>query len=1048
MPLDPSRPELLPAQLSSAQSPPAHDWENPQVLSRNREAASATSIPYADRETARTGERGSSPSFRLLNGQWRFFYAPSPAAVPAGFEQDTFDEAGWAGVAVPGNWQRQGYGIPQYTNIAYPFPVDPPFVPDANPVGLYKKSFALPEHWQGKRIFLHFAGVDSAFYLWINGQQVGYSQGSHLPSEFDVTPFLQPGRNTLAVQVFQWSDGSYLEDQDQWRLSGIFRDVFLIARPPTYLQDVRLRTTLGDGYASGTLEIAVTLRNAGQSQSAGKVSAVLLDAGGAEVAALEIGSAAPAPGQTALVEAALTAAHPRLWSAEEPNLYTLLLSLETEGGVQTTERFAVGFRQLEIQQGRLLLNGTPITLCGVNRHDTHPDLGHVTPRAHMVQDIQLMKQHNINCVRTSHYPNDPYWLDLCDEYGLYVVDEADLEAHGFGVDGGDWSRLSHDPGWREAYVDRAERMVQRDKNHPSVIMWSLGNESGYGPNHHAMIDAIRALDPGRPVHYESAYSEDYAGLDLVSRMYTSVPDLIIEGEKTDDPRPFFLCEYAHAMGNGPGSLKEYWDAIDTYPRLLGGCVWEWADHGIRQRTESGQEWFAYGGDFGDVPNDGNFCIDGLTSPDRVPHPALLELKKVTAPVWAEAEDLQRGTVRIHNRYDFAPLAHLAAFWRVVQNGKTLQEGRLPPLDIAAGAEAVVPVPYTLPLAGDAWLDLSFALDQDTSWAARGHEIAWAQMALPTPPAPVTALALNQMPPLTLEAPGRLLEIAGADFRMAFDQNTGALTQWEYQDTPLLVSGPALSVWRAPTDNDARAASPWRRAGLDRLAVRTVSVTWAQPTPQRVQVTAQVTLAAVSHFPAFAVTYSYTIYGSGDVLLDTHIAPLRTDLPTLPRIGLEMTLLPGFDRFTWDGLGPHESYPDRRESAKRGIYSGTVSEQFQNYIRPQENGSKSDVRWAAVTDARGLGLLATAQPLLSVSVHHFTTADLAAAEHTYELQPRPETILHLDYAQSGLGSQSCGPGPLPQYLITPAEMSFRVRLTPFSSEAAAPLNLSRQTLPPT
>ncbi len=1040
MPLDSSSPEPAPVPAPAA----AHDWENPLLLSRNREPATATSIPYADRGTATAGERGLSPFFRLLNGQWRFSYWPSPAAVPNGVERDDFDEAGWADIAVPGNWQRQGYGVPQYTNIAYPFPADPPFVPDANPVGVYKKSFMLPEDWQGRRVFLHFAGVDSAFYLWLNGRQIGYSQGSHLPSEFDLTPQLQPGRNTLTVEVFQWSDGSYLEDQDQWRLSGIFRDVFLVARPPVYIQDVRLRTTLDTAYANGTLEVAVTLRNAGLGESAGKVSAVLLDADGAEVAAGEVGSAAPTPGQTAQLETHLTMTNPRLWSAEEPHLYMLLLSLEAEG-VQTVERFAVGFRDIKIEQGRLLLNGTPITLRGVNRHDTHPDLGHVTPRAHMVRDIQLMKQHNINCVRTSHYPNDPYWLDLCDEYGLYVIDEADLETHGFGMDGGDWSRLSHTPNWRDAYVDRAERMVQRDKNHPSVVMWSLGNESGYGPNHHAMIDAIRVLDPGRPIHYESASSEDYADLDLVSKMYTSVPDLITEGE-SEDARPFFLCEYAHAMGNGPGSLKEYWETIDKYPRLLGGCVWEWADHGIRQRTETGTEWFGYGGDFGDVPNDGNFCIDGLTSPDRVPHPALLELKKVLAPIWAEAEDLQHGTVRIHNRCDFSSLAHLAAFWRVVKDGETIQQGVLPLPEIAPGADAVLTVPYALPSVGEAWLDISFTLNGDTLWAARGHEVAWAQMALPTPPAPLTELVMDTMPPLTVQTSGRILEIAGADFRLAFDQTTGMLTQWEYKDKPLLLSGPALTVWRAPTDNDSRAAAKWRRAGLDRLTARSVSTSWAQPLPQAVQVTANTVLAAVSHFPAFAVTYSFTVYGSGDVLLDTRVAPLRDDLPPLPRMGLEMTLTPGFEEFAWDGLGPHESYPDRRESVKRGIYSGTVSEQFQNYVRPQENGSKSDVRWAALSGDHGLGLLATAQPLLSVSVHHFTTADLAAAEHTFELQPRPETVLHLDYAQGGLGSESCGPGPLPQYLLLPAELRFRVRLTPFSSEAVSPLILSRQVLP--
>ena len=1017
MPLEPS--SLMP------------DWENLSVLSRSREVASATSIPYADVQTALAGERGSSPFFRLLNGQWQFSYWPKPSAVPAGIECADFTGE-WDEIAVPGNWQRQGYGRPQYTNAAYPYPVDPPFVPDDNPIGVYKRVFTVPETWSGKHVFLHFEGVDSAFHVWVNGTDAGYSQGSHVPSEFNVTALLVPGRNTLIVQVYQWSDGSYLEDQDQWRLSGIFRDVSLIARPPAHLRDVRLRTTFGASLAEAKLEIVAAVRNLGSAaKSENTLSAVLLDSAGAEVAAQTIGTVALAGGEEQALTAEVTVASPRLWSAEEPNLYTLLLTLQSASGeTLTVERFAVGFRQIEIKNGQMLLNGTPITLCGVNRHDTHPDLGHVTPRAHMLRDITLMKQHNINCVRTSHYPNDPYWLDLCDEYGLYVIDEADLEAHGFGEQGGDWSELSKNPDWKDAFVDRAVRMVQRDKNHPSILIWSLGNESGYGPNHHAMIEAIRALDP-RPIHYESAYeTEDYAGLDMVSHMYTDVPTLIIEGQKTDDPRPFFLCEYAHAMGNGPGSLQDYWDVIDQYPRLLGGCVWEWADHGIRQFTENGTEWFAYGGDFGDVPNDGPFCIDGLCSPDRVPHPALRELKKVIAPVLATAEDLAAGTLRIKNRHDFSTLRHLAASWRVVEGGRTLQSGTLDLPEIAPNTDAVVSIPYTLPN-GDTWLDVTFSLASDTLWAERGHEIAWAQFALPTPSVPA-AIVAGAMPALSITDTAGSLKIIGEEFALRFDRSTGTLTDWHYLDTPILLSGPALSVWRAPTDNDVHMATEWRKAGLDRLVPRTVSVDWEQTAPHTVQVTVQTVLAAITNRPAFAVTYTYTVSGSGAVTLETQVKPLSASLPPLPRLGLELTLMPGFHHFAWDGLGPHESYPDRKESVKRSVYSGTVAEQFQSYIRPQENGNKSEVRWAALSNIRGLGLLATSPTLLNVSVHHFTTQDLTDAQHTYDLKPRPETILHIDYAQSGLGSQSCGPGPLPPYLLQPSDVTFTVRLTPFSA----------------
>ena len=1012
-------------------SSPLPDWGNLSVLSRRRETASATSIPYADAQTALAGERGTSPFFRLLNGQWQFSYWPKPSAVPSGIECADFAGT-WDEIAVPGNWQRQGYGRPQYTNVAYPYPVDPPFVPDDNPVGVYKHTFTLPETWSSKQVFLHFEGVDSAFHVWVNGADAGYSQGSHVPSEFNITALLTPGHNTLMVQVYQWSDGSYLEDQDQWRLSGIFRDVSLIARPPVYVRDTRLRTTFGASLSDANLEIVTKVRSLGEAGGENTLSAVLLDAFGAEVASETVGTAMPVPGEETVLTAKMAVENPKLWSAEEPNLYTLLLTLFSASGERlTVERFAVGFRDIKIKDGQMLLNGAPITLCGVNRHDTHPDLGHVTPRAHMLRDIVLMKQHNINCVRTSHYPNDPYWLELCDEYGLYVIDEADLETHGFGEQGGDWSELSKNPDWKGAFVDRAVRLVERDKNHPSILIWSLGNESGYGPNHHAMADAIRALDP-RPIHYESAYeTEDYAGLDMVSHMYTDVPTLIVEGQKTDDPRPFFLCEYAHAMGNGPGSLQDYWDVIDSYPRLLGGCVWEWADHGIRQFTKNGTEWFAYGGDFGDVPNDGNFCIDGLCSPDRVPHPALLELKKVIAPVLATAEDLGAGTLRIKNRHDFSTLGHLAAHWQVVEAGITLQSGALALGEIAPNTDAVVLVPYTLPESGDTWLDVTFSLASNTRWAERGHEIAWAQFPLPTLPAPAVLVTGEASAVRVTEAVGSL-ELTGEEFALRFDLSTGTLTHWHYLDTPLLESGPALSVWRAPTDNDVHMATEWRKAGLDRLVPRTVSVGWEQTAPHTVQVTVQTVLAAITQRPSFAVTYAYTVSGSGTVTLETSVKPLSATLPTLPRLGLELTLPPGFNHFAWDGLGPHESYPDRKESVRRGVYSGTVTEQFQNYIRPQENGNKSEVRWASLTNSRGLGLLATGSSLLSVSVHHFTTQDLTEAKHTYDLLPRPETILHLDYAQSGLGSQSCGPGPLPEYLLQPSEITFTVRLTPFSA----------------
>lgn len=1023
-----------------------NDWENPQVLSRNREPAHATSIPYADAATALAGERGASPYFKLLNGEWQFYYANSPDAVPGGFQEETYDVSSWVSLPVPSNWQMHGYGRPNYTNVAYPYPVDPPYVPDENPVGLYRRSFAIPAAWKDRQVFLVFEGVDSAFYVWVNGHMVGYSQGSHLPSEFNITPYIRQGENLLAVQVYQWSDGSYLEDQDMWRLSGIFRDVYLLSTPGVHVRDIRVRTTFDTQYRDATLCLNMTFRNYTQADAAGhKVEARLVDATGRIVFTRSMELPPLAAGAEITLESEEAVAQPQKWSAEDPALYTLLLILQDrDGNVLEVQRSRVGFRQVEIKSGRLLLNGTPITIKGVNRHEFHPDLGHVVPLDWMHKDIVLMKQHNINAVRTSHYTDDPRWLDLCDEYGLYVIDEADLEAHGF-AKVGNLSQLACDPAWKDAFVDRAERMVGRDKNHPSVIIWSLGNESGYGPNHDAMASWIREADPTRPIHYEQAGEAEV--VDIVSVMYPTVSSLTIQGERTDDPRPFLMCEYAHAMGNGPGNLKEYWETIYKYPRLLGGCVWEWADHGIRQRTPSGEEWFAYGGDFGDEPNDGNFCIDGLVFPDRVPHPGLLEYKKVIEPVQAEPVDLQSGTIRLRNRYDFLTLSHLECSWTLSQDGRILEEGRLPLPEVKPGGESIVRIPYVLPAGqpgSEYWLNISFTLAHGTRWAPRGHEVAWAQFQLPvaTPPRPRAQVA--DMPSLFVQETADEIILRGEEFCIHFDKHRGDMTTWEYQGVSLLGRGPRVNIWRAPTDNDVHMAREWRKAGLDKLVPRVHNIEFRAPQPKVAQVRVDMALAACSITPSFQATLIYTVYGSGDVVIESHIVP-REGLPPLPRLGLQMILPGKYDRFAWYGRGPHDSYIDRKESARVGVYAGSVQDQYVPYIKPQENGNKSDVRWAAVTDILGMGLLVVGMPLINVSVHHYTPEDFTKAKHTYELARRNETILNLDYQQGGLGSNSCGPGPLPQYLLDAKETRFAVRLCPCTEAVQAADRLSRLEL---
>jgi len=1044
----------MPQPLSTDQ-PPLHipDWENPRLLSRGREPARATLVPYADVETALRAERGASPCFRLLNGDWDFYYASSPADVPEGFHLPGAPLDGWATLPVPSNWQLHGYGRPHYTNVAYPFPVDPPHVPQQNPVGLYRRAFSLPAAWSGRQVCLNFDGVDSAFYVWINGEPAGYSQGAHLPSEFNITPLLRAGENVLAVQVFQWSDGSYLEDQDMWRLSGIFRDVYLICQPELHARDAAVRTTFDADYRDARLELRVWLKNnQAVASAAPRVTARLVVADGSVVFDQPLDVPSPlAPGAEAALSATVAVAQPRHWSAEGPYLYTLLLLVSSGAELVEVESLAVGFRQVSVQAGVFLFNGQAIKLQGVNRHETHPDFGHAVPYESMLQDIRLMKQHNINAVRCSHYPDDPRWLDLCDRYGLYVVDEADQEAHGF-ERVGDWAQLARDPDWREAFLDRAVRMVERDKNHPSIIMWSLGNETGYGPNHDAMAEWIRAADPTRLIHYHPAGEAPL--VDVVSVMYPRLDHLIEQGQRADDPRPFFMCEYAHAMGNGPGNLKEYWEAIRAYPRLMGGCVWEWVDHSVRQVTPGGVAWFAYGGDFGDEPNDGNFCIDGLCFPDRVPYPGLLEYKNVLEPVWVEAADLSAGQVTLHNRYEFISLAHLQGAWQVRQDGDLVAEGLLPDLDLEPHGTAAVTLPYHLPPPAPGatyWLNLIFTLRADTSWAEAGHVVATAQFELPIPRRPAPVLRLVDMPGLHVQPVGRagLVTVTGEDFELSFDTERGGLDRWSFRGAELLERGPRLNFWRAPTDNDVNIAKDWLAVGLDRLVPSVRRCQQMSQGASAVVFEVDLVLAAYARRPAFAASQRYTLYGSGDLLIETHLRPLSA-LPVLPRIGLQLGVPARFDRLAWYGRGPHECYADRQESARVGVHAGRVHDQYVPYVRPQDYGNKAEVRWAALTDARGLGMAALAPaagPWLQTSAQEYSTEDLTRARHTFELQPCGHIVWNLDHLQAGLGSNSCGPGPLPQYLIQPVERRFALRLR-LVDEPAAPMRHWRQGLEPT
>ncbi|MBE3070815.1 MAG: DUF4981 domain-containing protein, partial [Planctomycetes bacterium] len=770
-----------------------NDWENPAVTNRNRLPARAYAFPYPNEPAALTGDRGASPWVVLLNGVWKFHYAEAPARAPARFLDESFDAAAWDDLAVPSSWQLHGYGRPHYTNVQYPFPVDPPRVPTENPTGSYRREFFVPDGWAERQTLLRFEGVDSAFYVWVNGQEVGFSKGSRIPAEFDVTPFVRPGRNTIAVRVYQWSDGTYCEDQDMWWLSGIFRDVCLISAPPVHVADVAVQTDLDATYKNATLSVRAKVTNAARQAADGyRLEARLLDAARQNVGRRSAKVAVDGGG-AATVELAMPVEAPRKWSAEAPYLYTLLVTLkDADGAVVEVTPVKVGFRKVEIKGDRLLVNGVALKFKGVNRHEHHPDLGRAVPLETMVQDILLMKRHNVNAVRTSHYPDDPRWYDLCDYYGIYLIDECDLETHGFGMLKEWKGNPADDPAWEEACVDRLVRMVERDKNHPSVILWSLGNEADFGRNHVAMAARARALDPTRPIHYEGdrlmcvadVFSMMYPHIDTVATIGSGPEEAVVEALKLKDPgsaapaymtRPYICCEYAHAMGNGPGGLKEYWDLFYTYPRLQGGFIWDWVDHGIRRRTADGQEYFAYGGDFGDEPNDSNFICDGLVFPDRRPSPGLTEYKKVIEPVKVEAADLAAGRFTLTNRYDFIAIDHLALAWSVTVDGKVIQSGSMPTPKVAPGKSRAVTIPFEMPAApiagAEYGLTLSFMLGADAPWASRGHEVAWAQFRLPVKTRAVPAVAVASMPPVQVQDAGNGVRIAGTDFELAFDRVT-------------------------------------------------------------------------------------------------------------------------------------------------------------------------------------------------------------------------------------------------------------------------------------
>ena len=1039
----------------------AEDWQNQNVIGINKESAHCTMMPYSDTKKALACKRVKSENYMSLNGTWKFKWSRQPSMRPIDFYRPEFDISQWEEIGVPSNWQLKGYGIPIYANSLYPFKAYPPYVMKTqdtnftsyklkNPVGSYRREFKVPKTWEDRKIFIHFAGVKSAFYLWVNGKKVGYSQGSMTPAEFDVTPYLNNGKNVLAVEVYRWSDGSYLECQDFWRLSGIYRDVYLYSTPRVHIQDFFVRAELDSNYNNGILKIHPKIRIFdGVSIENIKIEAELYD--DQEQAVLKSPLSRPLPEfaidfenlneyeirsktheyyyvsiepKFGILERKIPS--PKKWTAETPNLYTLVLSLKDEqDNLIEAASCKVGFRKIEIRDGQFWVNGKSIKLTGVNRHDHDPDHGRHVPLERMIEDIKLMKKHNINTVRTAHYPNHPDWYDLCDKYGLYVIDEANLETHGI------VGYLANDPTWHNAFLERAISMVERDKNHPSIVMWSLGNEAGCGPNHAAMAGWIHDYDPTRPVHYEAAHGEkiDEPWVDVVSRMYTPVQALIPEFADSEDPRPFFMCEYAHAMGNSVGNLKEYWETIYSHKKLIGGCIWDWVDQGIRMKNEHGEEFFAYGGDFKDFPNEKNFVMNGIVFSDRKIPPKLLEVKKVYQKIKIEAQDLSKGEVRITNRFGFLNLDQFDVHWKIEKDGIVVQKNKIAPINLLPGNSTILKIPYNLnnwETGNEYFLRVSFHLKKDALWAKQGYEVAWQQLKLPSNPKQKPSFSVDKSSNLIIHDSDNSLTFSDPNFEAKFEKNSGLLVHLNYSGQDIIYNklGPALNAYRAPTDNDMNLYADWdifdrwKEAGLDNMDNKLIDFYHEKIDEHTAQLFTKIKYSANNESGFYHMVH-YKVHSDGIIHLKNRIVPYG-ELPQLPKLGIQCQLPETFENLQWFGRGPHENYPDRKESADVGLWHSTVEEQFVPYPKPQETGNKEDVRKLWLTNDSGQGIQIVSDSVFAMTVLPFTAQEITAADHPTDLEPTDKTVLCLDYRQQGLGNSSCGPVCLDKYLLIPAQ----------------------------
>ncbi len=1003
-------------------------WENPRVFSINMMSPHANFYVFGNREEAMKKDWQQSDRYQSLNGTWKFRWSVAPAKRPENFYEPAYNVSHWDEIKVPSNIELQGYSAPIYTDVPYPFEPNPPFVPhDHNPVGSYKRKFSVPENWQTKRVFIHFGAVNSAMYLWVNGQQVGYGEGSKTPMEFDITSYLKEGENDLAVELYRFSTGSYLEDQDMWKMSGLERDVYLLARTPNYIRDFFVHAGLENNYTDGTLDLDVELARATQEKL--RIAIELFDQDTRIAKAEQTLKAKEDRTNIALPKPIRQV---RKWTAETPHLYDLRITLfdSNKNVLESTVR-SIGFRTSEIKDRQLLVNGVPVTLRGVNRHEHSPVNGNILTEEEMIQDIRLMQEYNINAVRASHYPNMAKWYELCDRYGMYVVDEANIESHGMGY--GEES-LAKDTTWLAMHLNRTERMVERTKNHPSIIVWSLGNEAGDGINFEKTYAWIKSRDRSRPVQYEQARSRNHT--DITTPMYATI-DWMREYIHGDYQKPYILCEYAHAMGNSVGNLQGYWDLIYSEPSLQGGFIWDWVDQTFTQVDDEGKPYYAYGGDMGyvGISNDSSFCANGLVTSDRLPNPHVWEVKKVYQPFKILEVDAAQGQFKLWNRFNYINTDNYELSYTISYYDQQIYTEQLTIPQVAPQDTIAFFVDYRKlkeQVGGEYLITFHISQKQASDLLKKGHEVAWDQFVVK---AFEKEMARTSQSTYEVKEKAGDIVISNKQSTFIFNRVSGELTNWKVDGRSILEAPIQPNFWRAPTENDLA----W---GMKEKLAAWKTVTWKATDIQVNKLTdrVEVLIKQALNLSKSSILTTYQIFENGDVQLGVHYE-LDSSLPELPRVGLSFKVPAAYDQLQWYGRGPLESYTDRKSGMKLGVYEGTVWEQYYPYIRPQETGLKEDCTWFTLSNDVGNGLLVASDQPLAFNVQQF---DFSLLEHDgqremahgTDLEPGDKISVCLDHKHMGVGGDTTWGWRAQahsQYRVPAGEYSFNFRLTPIRSK---------------